>query len=216
MVFKPKECAASVHLSNSQAPSITLNGTRLSLVTQVKYLGHVLEPDLNDSGDMRRTKRSLYYNVNMLRALVGQASSEIQIKLFKAYCTNLYGCELWDSSGAKVAYRALCVAYHSCVKKLVGVPKSHRNHRLCYSLNILTCPMLIANRKIMFYKRLLCSNNAIIKAVLSSEIGRGGILIKDYQCLLRQYGLMGLEISSVTRSDLVNVFASQLKRIVER
>ena len=216
MVFNPKQCVDSAHLFDSQDPCITLNGTRLSLVTQFKYLGHVLEPDLNDSGDMRKTKRSLYYSVNMLRALVGHASADILMKLFKAYCTNLYGCELWGLSGAKVAYRSLCVAYHSCIKKLVGVPKSHRNHPLCYSLNILTCPMLIASRKILFYKRLLASNNDVIKVVLASEVGRRGILIQDYQCLLREYGLMGLDISAVSRMDLINVFASQLKRTVER
>ena len=56
MVFDPKQCAASAHLFDSRDLSITLNGTRLSLVAQVKYLGHVLELDLNDSGDMRGNK----------------------------------------------------------------------------------------------------------------------------------------------------------------
>ena len=51
--------------------------------------------------------------------------------------------------------------------------------------------------------------------VLASEVDRRGILIQNYLSLLRDYGLMGLDISSVSRIVLINVFASQLKRIVE-
>ena len=133
MVFDPKGCAASAHLTGSQAPNIMLNGIRLSLVNEVKYLGHVLHCNLGDSGDMRKTKRLLYYSVNMLRAMVAQAGQDILIKLFKSYCTNLYGCELWDATGAKVAYRELSVAYHSSVKKLVGVRKSHSPSSLLWA-----------------------------------------------------------------------------------
>ena len=70
---------------------------------------------------MRRIKRSLYYNTtNMLSALDGHAKPEILMTLFRSYCTNFYGCELWNISSVRRAFRELYVAYHSCVKKLVG------------------------------------------------------------------------------------------------
>ena len=56
----------------------------------------------------------------------------------------------------------------------------------------------------------------MIKVVVASEVGRRGILIQDYQCLLRDYSLVSLDINSVSRTKLINVFASQFKRIVER
>ena len=87
------------------------------MLAHFKYLGHVLDCNLSDRGDMRRIKRSLYYSVNMLCALVGRANKDILVKLFKSYCTSFYGCELWNPASERKAFRELCVAYHSCVKK---------------------------------------------------------------------------------------------------
>ena len=99
MLFNPQRPHSVSHLTNSKPPVITLNGQSLSWVEQFKYLGHdVLTCDLRDSGDIRRVKRQVYYSVNVLGAKVGQANRDILVKLFKSFCTNMYGCELWDVS----------------------------------------------------------------------------------------------------------------------
>ena len=138
---------------------------------------------------MHRIKRSLYYSVNMLCALVRHASSDILMKLFRSYCMNFYGCELWNIANERKAFRQLCVAYHSCVKKLVRVSKSSRNHPLCLALGILPCPMLVASRQISFYKRLLSSGNSIIRALLASDVETSGITARSHLALRQEYGL---------------------------
>ena len=214
MVFNPQRPYTSTHLYGSQSPIVTLDGNMLTWVEQFKYLGHVLDCNLSDTADMRRIKRSLYYTVNMLCALVGRANNDILIRLFQSYCTNFYGCELWDTMRDRKALRELCVAYHSCVKKLVGVPKSFRNHPLCFSLNILTCPMLIASRQLLFHKRLLSSENEIIKTVLVSDIGRSGITAGVHIAIRREYGLMAMDLSSANCASIKNTFTGHLKRLI--
>ena len=136
MMFNPQRPFQSTHLTDSKPPTISLGGNALSWVNNFKYLGHVLDTKLGDSGDINRKKRSLYYSVNMLCALVRHASSDILMKLFRSYCMNFYGCELWNTANERKVFCQLCVAYHSCVKKLVRVPKSSRNQgcaRLIFS-----------------------------------------------------------------------------------
>ena len=214
MVFNPQPPNTGTHLTGSNQPVITLNGSALTWVQSFKYLGHVIGCDLGDSGDMRRLKRSLYYNVNMLCALVRHANKNILMKLFRAYCLNFYGCELWNVANNKRAFHELCVAYHSSVKKLIGLPRSTRNHPLCLALGILPCPMLVACRQILFYKRLQSSQNVIIKALLASNMSHCGNFIKVHLAVRQEYDLMTLDLSSASNISIANVFKSRLQRIV--
>ena len=216
MVFNPQRPSASSHLSMSQPPIVRLSGTNLTWVDEFKYLGHVINSKLNDSSDMRKLKRSLYYRANMLCALVGHAKREILIKLFKSYCANLYGCELWDPCKEKNVFRELCVAYHSCVKKIVKLPKSFRNHPLCLALQILPCPMLVASRQLLFYKILHSSENVLIKSLLDSDIGQNGIAARVHLAIRREYDIMALDLSSSSRADILNIFLGSLKRMVNQ
>ena len=110
MVFNPQKPYGLSHLSGSKPPTIFLNGHSLVWVETLKYLGHVFASNLSDGPDMCRVKRSLYYSVNMICARVGHANRNILIKLFRAYCTNMYGCELWNTAGVRKAFHDLCVA----------------------------------------------------------------------------------------------------------
>ena len=214
MIFNPQRPYSFTHLTSSQPPIVTLCGNKLKWVNQFKYLGHVIDCNLGDSGDMRRIKRALYYSVNMLCALLGNANRETLMKLFRSYCTNFYGCELWDTSKEKKCFRELCVAYHSCVKKLVRVPKSFRNHPLCLAVDILPCPMLVASRQLLFYRRLLSSENSIIKVLLASDIGHRGVTVKAHLKIRKEYDLMSMDLSSTNRASVMNTFTSHLKRLV--
>ena len=214
MIFNPQRPYAVSHLTDSQPPSIMLNGNSLSWVSHFKYLGHMLDCNLGDSIDMRRIKRSLYYSTNMIYTLLSHAGTGLLMKLFQTYCTNLYGCELWDITRETRAFRELCVAYHSCVKKLARVPKTFRNHPLCLALKVLPCPMLIATRQIMFYKRLLSSKNTIIEAMIAGSIRHGTLLGKCHLAIRERYDLMSLDLSNASRASIMNVFHSCLMRKV--
>ena len=108
-----------------------------------------------------------------------------------------------------------CVSLITLVlKKLVKVPKSFRNHPLCLALDIMTCPILVASRQLLFYKRLLSSDNMVIKTVLASDIGHNGTTVRVHLSIRREYGLMALDLSSASRTSIINAFNAHLKRLV--
>ena len=117
-------------------------------------------------------------------------------------------------AGGRRAVRELCVAYHSCLKKLVKVPRWSRNHDLCHDLKLLTCPMLIANRQLLFWRRLASSQNSIVKDLANSTIGEAGLTAKNHMQIRVDYDLIGLDLGAVNRADLGNIFAARLERFV--
>ena len=214
MLFNPRKPYKATHLINSKSPIISLNGHGLKWVSQFKYLGHLITSDMTDVQDIRRVKRTLYYGVNMLCARVNYARRDILIKLFRTYCAHMYGCELWNVNQSQKAFRQLCVAYHSCVKKLVKLPIWTRNHELCHQFKLLPCPMLVAKRQLLFHHRIIACENSIIQSLRGSEIGRCGFVAKTHLGIRQRYHLLRMNFNTVSRNDIANIFASHLERVI--
>ena len=214
MLFTPQKPYGVKHLGTGKPICIPLNGHPMSWVEEFKYLGHTLVCTLRDSADMRRMKRSLYYGANRISAKVGYADKTILVQLFKSFCCNMYGCELWSMFGDKKAFNELCVAYHSSLKKIVKRPRSTRNHDLCLYLDLLPCPMHVASRQLSFWRRLWESDNTVVSALLQSDIGRHGLIAKWHLQLRRVHDMISMDLSRASTADIVNVFASKLERFV--
>ena len=114
----------------------------------------------------------------------------------------------------KKVFKELSVAYHSCLKKLVKLPSWTRNHDMCLNLGLLPCHMLLASRKLSFWRRLLASDNTMISALLASDIGDHGLLAKSQLQVRREHNLIDMDLRAVSGPDIVNVFASRLERFV--
>ena len=213
MCFHPQRPYYPTHLTNSSAPCILLNDQQLTWVDEFKYLGHVVRCDMRDIGDMKRVKRSMYYSANMLCAKLGYADRPVLLQLFRAHCMHVYGCELWNVAREKRVFKEVCVAYHSCIKKLLQLPRWVRNHELCHDVKILPCHMLVASRQLCFWKRLNSSENHIIMCTLKASRGNG--LLATNHCQLRQdYGILQLNLASTGKSAIQNMFRAFLNRVV--
>ena len=112
------------------------------------------------------------------------------------------------------AFRELCVAYHSCVKKLVKVPIWTRNHELCHQLRLLPCPMLVAKKQLLFYHRITVSENSIVRYLGNSEVGRSGIVARAHLRIRQCYNLLDMNFKLISRNDIANIFASHLERVI--
>ena len=62
MMFLPPKPYSVAHLTSAQPPCIYLDGHNLAWVEEFRYLGHILNSKLDDSADMQRAKRCLYYS----------------------------------------------------------------------------------------------------------------------------------------------------------
>jgi len=70
---------------------------------------------------MKQT-RALYARANTIIRKFSAASLSIKLLLFRAYCTPLYGCQLWCSM-FQYSYRKLNVAYNDVFRQLLQQPR---------------------------------------------------------------------------------------------
>ena len=101
---------------------VTLRGSHLQFVDQVKYLGHIISSDLSDSLDMERAKRAIYARGNSLVRKFSACSEETKILLFRSYMTPVYCCHLWASYTQRQA-NSVRTAYNCVFRKLFRVDR---------------------------------------------------------------------------------------------
>ena len=76
--------------------------------------------DLTDDADVMKQTR--YARANSIIRKFSQASLTSKIVLFKAYCTPMYGCQLWSSS-FQYSLNKLKVAYNDGFRLLLNEPR---------------------------------------------------------------------------------------------
>ena len=149
-------------------PRIHLNNSVLSWVESQKYLGVLLRSDLNDCNDMRRQLRAIYGKGNILLRKFKKCTESVKINLFKAYCSNLYCCQLWCHY-SKDIYKDVKVSYNNVFRYMFNLRK--REHVSCHFVkaNVNTFNELIRKSIFSFKQRLDGSTNSVICAIINSQ-----------------------------------------------
>ena len=62
---------------------------------KVKYLGVLLNDNLSDNDDIMKQMRGLYARTNSVLRMFAACSFEVKLRLFQAFCTNLYCAHQW-------------------------------------------------------------------------------------------------------------------------
>jgi len=63
-----------------------LAGHRLSFVPAFKYLGHIIDNELEDEGDVLRELSCLFTRTNILVRCFARCLVDVKIRLFRSYC----------------------------------------------------------------------------------------------------------------------------------
>ena len=81
---------------------------------------------------------------------------EVLLYLFKQYCLQFYGCELWiDSYRSLSALKQFSVGYHKAIKKIINVSYHESNHYACQEAQLYTFEHLVNKSKISMAFRLM-------------------------------------------------------------
>ena len=172
IIFNVNKCAVMHFKSDSIAkfkvPDFILNGETIELVTEFKYLGHILTSNMKDDKDIERQRRKLFIQGNTLIRKFYMCTFEVKIELFRSYCSAMYTPHLWTKYSV-TAIRKLYTAYHNSLKILIGVSKREETSPLCVSLNVKSCPAVIRNLVFKFMTRLKNSENNIITAICGTS-----------------------------------------------
>ena len=69
-----------------QCPDLFINGSAISIVTEVKYLGYIIDANCDDDSSILNTVRALYTRGNALKRVFKECTLDVKVKLFQSYC----------------------------------------------------------------------------------------------------------------------------------
>ena len=85
-------------------------------------LAHIssINNKLTDDSDIQKQTRSLCARANVPKCRPSVASLHAKCILFNAYCTSMYGCQLWNST-YEYNFKRLKIAYNDAFRVLLNV-----------------------------------------------------------------------------------------------
>lgn len=178
---------ASRHTNNAE---FYLCNSAIENVDNWMHLGHMLRADLDDADDIQLRRGSMIAQTNKILCCFANTDSVVKDRLFKAYCTSYYGCELWDMGNNKM--EDFCKTWRKGLRKVWNIPaNSHCD--LVYLISD-TSPIFdeICRRVHNFiFKCLTCKSDLVrdiadfgLHNLSNSPIGRNAIF-----CRLKFHGL---------------------------
>ena len=72
-----------------------MGGTHVEKVTSFVHLGHTINTELIDKDDILHKRCNFTGQVNNVLCYFPRLDADVRHKLFKSYCSSIFGCELW-------------------------------------------------------------------------------------------------------------------------
>jgi hypothetical protein len=72
-----------------------IGGNLIGYVDSHPHLGHLISSKLVDDEDVLHKRNSFVGQVNNFFLFCSKLDWFVRVKMFKAYCSSIYGCELW-------------------------------------------------------------------------------------------------------------------------
>ena len=141
---------------------------------------------------------------------------KVLIHLFKTYCSQLYGVELWDLTKSKLPVKSVCIAYHACVKRLLNIPRYCRNHTVCASYGLLTCEALLAKNSFFLARSISNSQNILLKIMWASSISRTGIIAANNVVSRRRFNMINCNLDACSKADIVRALNRHIADIAQQ
>ena len=111
MVFDKNRC-------NTQG-DIMLHGDKFEIVTEYKYLGHIIQSNLSDTKDVDFRLNSFYGKFHWVFRNFKTIAPEVLHFLFKSFCMSEYGLTIWNlrEIASKPCFKTFKVAHSNALKK---------------------------------------------------------------------------------------------------
>ena len=137
-------------------PGITLGSEILTFVNEIRYLGFNSTYNLCNKDDILKERNKFYNSFNSLLRKFHAADLFVFLTLFKSYCLQFYGSELWICNlNCKTSMNQFAIGFHKAVKKILGVGWGESNHEVCMAVGLVTFPHLIDIDRVKFIYRTL-------------------------------------------------------------
>ena len=178
---------------NLQIKSLIIGNQPIQAVTTIRYLGYMINNNLSNSDDISRAKSKFYSEFNLILRKFSFADKEVKLFLFKQYCLQFYGSELWfGPCKSAQALKQFGVGYHKAIKKLLGLSTHESNHFACQEARLLMFGHLLNKQKICTVLRFILKPCDFIRKLINFMV-LSSVMIRDVTCILkRDYGIDAL------------------------
>ena len=164
-------------------PDMYLYGKSLKVVKSEKYLGVRISDDKYNDDEITCQMRSVYGRGNLLIRNFKHCDDSVKLQLFKTFCTNIYCCQLW-SSYKKTTYRKINVAYRRIFRYFMKIDNATSVSCAMLNYNVDFLDVLIRKAVFNFRKRIMDSENVIIKTLVNSLFYLDSMLCKKWNSIL--------------------------------
>jgi len=135
--------------------------------------------------------------INNVLCYFGKLLSCVKSKLLYAYCSSIYGCELWDLWNNNIGN--VCVAWRKALRyEEYGICHLIHSYFMCELSNMLPVFDVVSKRVLCFISKCVnsdcdlvsfCAKHAILYGCMSSPLGRSALYcglryMFDIGCLL--------------------------------
>ena len=170
---------------------VLLGRDSFEMVSQYKYLGYIIQHNLQDIQDAEYRLNNFYGKLHWVLRNFKNTSVDVLLFLFDSYCSPEYGIHLWSIKSIvnKQIFKTFEVAYNSAYKKILGATMGTSSHAVANACNVLLFIHHVFFIQMRYFKkRVLQSCNYILK-LLSFNIKEGFIFrdllsafIDKYEC----------------------------------
>ncbi|MEL6989899.1 MAG: reverse transcriptase family protein, partial [Bacteroidota bacterium] len=106
---------------SNEVSDMIIDNEPIEKVNSFKYLGYVIRSDLSNIDDIQRALRKFYSDFNGMLRKFSFASLEVKLYLFKYFCLQMYGADLWiGNRGSLGILNQFAIGYHKAIKKMLG------------------------------------------------------------------------------------------------
>jgi hypothetical protein len=181
--------------------SLTINGVAVRWVSEVKYLGIILNSMLDHSYHVNRTVCDFYARSNAILATFPRFSHDVLMFLFNSYCCSLYGIMCVSISDNNL--RSLHVAWNKVVRRIYGLPFQTHTNLLSPIIGKTHIKFQIFSNFINFAYSAFRSPNPIVRSIAHNSGPRLTTLFGSNLCyVLSQFRVNVNEFARYSKHDL--------------
>jgi hypothetical protein len=149
-------------------PDFFIGGSRIEFVKSWSHLGHTLSIDLDDSNDIVKRRSTLVSQVNDVLCYFGNLGVLTKLNLLFAYCSSLYGSELWDLQNTNI--ESLCISWRKALRRVWQLPNQTHCDLLYRICNCWPLEDEMYRRCFLLYLRCLNSDCLVVRYIAKFAI----------------------------------------------
>ena len=142
---------------------IYLSNNEIEIVESIQYLGVTLHYNMSDNDEICNQYRKLCSRVNVLGRKFNKCSFEVKNELFRVFCTNIYGINLWCNFSKKVLNK-FRVCYNNGFRIMHGLARYCSASGMFVNAGVLSFGEMVRHGQWSFVRSVISSENRLIQA----------------------------------------------------